>query len=176
MPTPQPADGQQLVHDHYEFIWRLVRRLGLSSADADDATQQVFMVTLHPEPKLIQPGSERSFLYGVALNVFREFRRKHATGARHDPAPLETQVSPHSPQRDAEARQAWEHLQQVLAAMSEDVRAVFLLFELEGLTALEISDLLHVPPGTVASRLRRGREVFHEHAAALRATMPEGTS
>jgi RNA polymerase sigma-70 factor, ECF subfamily len=174
VPGPRPANGRELVEEHYEFIWRLLRRMGLSAADADDATQQVFMVTLHPEPKQIQPGSERSFLYGVALNVFREFRRKHASNARHDPGLLEAQVSPQSPAREVEAREAWARLQQVLSAMSEEVRTVFVLFELEGLTALEISELVAIPAGTVASRLRRGREVFHEHAAILRATLPEG--
>ncbi len=174
--VPRPANGQELVEQHYEFIWRLLRRMGLSATDADDATQQVFMVTLHPEPKLIQPGSERSFLYGVALNVCREFRRKHASNARHDPAPLEHQVAHHSPLRDVETRQALDHLQQVLSVMSEDVRSVFVLFELEGLTAVEIAELMNVPVGTVASRLRRGRDLFHEHAAALRASLPEVAS
>jgi RNA polymerase sigma-70 factor, ECF subfamily len=176
VPTARPANGQELVEHHYEFIWRLLRRMGLSPTDADDATQQVFMVTLHPEPKQIQPGSERSFLYGVALNVCREFRRKHASGARHDASQLDVQVAPNSPLRELEARQAWQHLQQVLSVMSEEVRSVFVLFELEGLTAAEIAELMDVPAGTVASRLRRGRELFHEHAAALRAALPEGAA
>lgn len=173
VPSARPANGKELVENHYEFIWRLLRRMGLGPADADDATQQVFMVTLSPEPKMIQPGSERSFLYGIAINVCREFRRKHAAGARHDSASLDAQVAPDSPLREAETRQAWQQLQQVLAAMSEDVRTTFVLFELEGLTVPEIAELENIPTGTVASRLRRGREVFHERASALRSTFPE---
>lgn len=175
VPSGRPANGKELVENHYEFIWRLLRRMGLGPADADDATQQVFMVTLLPEPKLIQPGSERSFLYGVAINVCREFRRKHVAGSRHDPSSLEAQVAPDSPLRDVENRQAWQQLQQVLAAMSEDVRTTFVLFELEGLTVPEIAELVSVPIGTVASRLRRGREVFHERATALQSILPEKT-
>lgn len=174
--VPRRANAQELVEEHYEFIWRLLRRMGLSPSDTDDATQQVFMVTLHPEPKLIQPGSERSFLYGVALNVCREFRRKHVSNARHDAGPLERQVAHHSPLRDVETRRALDHLQRVLSEMSDDVRSVFVLFELEGLTAVEIAELIDVPVGTVASRLRRGRDLFHEHAAALRASLPEVAS
>jgi RNA polymerase sigma-70 factor (ECF subfamily) len=60
--------------------------------------------------------------------------------------------------------------------MSDDVRSVFVLFELEGLTAVEIAELMDVPVGTVASRLRRGRDLFHEHAAALRASLSEVSS
>lgn len=176
VPTARPAQGQELVEAHYEFIWRLFRRMGLDGSDADDATQQVFMVTLYPEPKLIQPGSERSFLYGVALNVCREFRRKRASGARHDQAYLETQVAPDSPHRSMETKQTWERLQQVLSVMTEEVRATFVLFELEGMTVPEIAQLVDIPTGTVASRLRRGREIFHEQVGLLKAALPEDPS
>jgi RNA polymerase sigma-70 factor (ECF subfamily) len=42
------------------------------------------------------------------------------------------------------------------------------LFELEGLRTREIAELLEVPTGTVASRLRRARDAFHERAEQLR--------
>jgi RNA polymerase sigma-70 factor (ECF subfamily) len=45
---------------------------------------------------------------------------------------------------------------------------VFVLYELEGLSMAEIAGLLELPPGTVASRLRRAREEFHAQARRLR--------
>jgi RNA polymerase sigma-70 factor (ECF subfamily) len=164
------ATGTELVRDHYDFIWRLLRRMGLSAADADDAAQQVFVTTLYPQPKPIRPGSERSFLYGVALNVLREFRRKRAVGLRHSAEPLEQhersgapvheRLVTQSPEQAVQRRQAWNQLQQILSTMTEDVRAAFVLYELEGLTVPEIAQIGEVPLGTVASRLRRAREQF----------------
>ena len=63
-----------LVRDHYAFVWRLLRRLGLREGDADDAAQQVFLTAsrrLHD----LEPARERAFLYGVALNVGARARR-----------------------------------------------------------------------------------------------------
>jgi RNA polymerase sigma-70 factor (ECF subfamily) len=53
--------------------------------------------------------------------------------------------------------------------MPLDLRAVFVLFELEELPTAEIASLVGVPVGTVASRLRRARGEFHRIAARLRA-------
>jgi RNA polymerase sigma-70 factor, ECF subfamily len=53
----------------------------------------------------------------------------------------------------------------VLDAMPIELRAVFVLFELEGMTSPEIAAISGLPPGTVASRLRRARERFRELVA-----------
>jgi RNA polymerase sigma-70 factor, ECF subfamily len=178
-PAQSAMTGTDLVREHYDFIWRLLRRLGLSEADTDDATQQVFVTTLYPQPKAIRAGSERSFLYGVALNVFREFRRKHSAAMRHSPEPLERpnqgtaqvheRLTTQSPELALENKQAWRELQKILSTMTEEVRAAFVLYELEGLTAPEIAQLADIPLGTVASRLRRAREQFSAAIAVLHA-------
>ena len=62
-------------------------------------------------------------------------------------------------------------LDEILEAMPLELRAVFTLFELEQLTMAQIAPLLGVPQGTVASRLRRAREVFVEHRKRLEARM-----
>jgi RNA polymerase sigma-70 factor (ECF subfamily) len=66
-----------------------------------------------------------------------------------------------------------ELLDHILDEMSDELREVFVLFELERLTRSELSDLLHLPAGTVASRLRRAREFF-EHACEKLRHFPEG--
>ena len=48
-----------------------------------------------------------------------------------------------------------------------DLRQVFVLFDLEELTTTEVASVLHVPKGTVASRLRRAREVFRKTVSRL---------
>jgi RNA polymerase sigma-70 factor (ECF subfamily) len=54
--------------------------------------------------------------------------------------------------------------------MSLDLRAVFVLFELEGLEVREIAALHEIPAGTASSRLRRAREEFSTLAKRARAT------
>ena len=60
-------------------------------------------------------------------------------------------------------------LDAILAAMALEVRAVFVLYEMERATMAEIAALLDLPAGTVASRLRRGREQFQAAVRRLEA-------
>jgi RNA polymerase sigma-70 factor, ECF subfamily len=76
-----------------------------------------------------------------------------------DPAP--------SPEALADQARARATLDRVIGAMPLEVRAVFVSFELEGLTMAEIAEATDTPPGTVASRLRRGREIFSERVKKL---------
>jgi RNA polymerase sigma-70 factor (ECF subfamily) len=65
-------------------------------------------------------------------------------------------------------RRARVLLDEVLESLPMEVRAVFVLFELEEMTLSEIAALLGIPPGTAASRLRRGRELFQSAVARLK--------
>src|SRR6478752_2416224 len=70
----EPADAvQTLLQRHFEGVWRLLRRLGLPPADADDAAQQVFIIAC-TRFATIQPGSERAFLFGCALKLAGKWR------------------------------------------------------------------------------------------------------
>ena len=61
---------ERMFNDHHDFIWRLLRRLGLSRPAADDAAQHVFLVAAERILD-IQEGRERAFLFGTALRVAR---------------------------------------------------------------------------------------------------------
>jgi RNA polymerase sigma-70 factor (ECF subfamily) len=69
------------------------------------------------------------------------------------------------PEALAEKQRLRAVLQRVLNQLPMELRAVFVLYELEELTMVEIAKTLHLPPGTVASRLRRSRELFESMAA-----------
>ena len=63
-----PERLEQLVRAEFPYIWRLCRRLGLPEGDADDAAQQVFLATSRRLAD-VPSQRERSFLYGVTVNV-----------------------------------------------------------------------------------------------------------
>src|SRR5213078_5141940 len=67
-------EAAEVVALHFDFIWRLLRRLGVSESEVDDATQQVFLTATSKE---LRGGAARArpFLYGVALRVAANFRR-----------------------------------------------------------------------------------------------------
>src|SRR5438445_2883923 len=68
------VDAHGLVLGHFDFVWRLLRRVGVPHADLDDAAQQVFVVA-SGRLSSIAAGSERTFLFGVALRTAATLRR-----------------------------------------------------------------------------------------------------
>lgn len=155
----------------FQFLWRLLRRLGVRpDAGVDDAVQRVFEIAARKVRK-VPVGMERAFLFRTAVLVGAEERRRQATFARRiaDEPEQELPSAELDPESALAARRARALLDEVLDALPDKQRAVFVLFELEGLTCAEIAELLAVPPGTVASRLRLAREAFHEAAQRMRA-------
>src|SRR5262245_38238843 len=67
---------KRIFQDQFGFVWRYLRRMGLSEADADDAAQQVFVV-LARKLDAIEPAKERAFLCGTCARVLSELRRTH---------------------------------------------------------------------------------------------------
>ena len=154
---------RELIDAHYAFIWRLLARLGVRPSDVDDATQQVFMVLMTRERLTIQAGRERAFLFGTAVRVAREHRRRDRKSEAHTELDLETLEHPGVDLESlTDQQRARALLDRLVQRIPEELRMVFILFEVEGLPAIEIAALLDMPPGTVASRLRRARQHFRE--------------
>ena len=72
-----------------------------------------------------------------------------------------------NPETLVDQRRALALLDDVLEEMAMDLRSVFVLSEVEQMTAPEIATMLDVPLGTVASRLRRAREEFQRRVKRL---------
>src|SRR6185436_11524486 len=161
---------RRLVDQNLSFIWRTLRGLGVLAASVDDAVQQVFWIASRKLGE-IRPGSERSFLFSTALEVASNARRARARQREViDDDVVQGMVDPAANGEELLVmRERRELLDQVLASVPDDLRVVFVLFVLEGLTAREISELLDLPAGTVASRLRRAREAFHVASTRVQA-------
>lgn len=168
--TPEEeARLRNLVLSNHPFIWRVVRRLGIPEADADDVTQEVFLVAAHRLSD-IEDGKERSFLYSVAVRVAANARR---AGRRRQSAYDRFEIAPREPvplpDHLSEQRNAREMLDELLEQLPDDLREVLVLHEIEEIGVAEAAQILNIPVGTVGSRLRRGREKFHAAVARKRA-------
>lgn len=176
--VPRTAERDEritaIVRTEHDFVWRLLRRLGVPEANVDDATQQVFLVAARRVSD-IRPGSERSFLFGVALRVASDRRRSRE--AREQPVanlPTEDRDSAPSPEELVEQRRRRQVLEDILGELTMELRTVIVLFELEQMTKNEVAEMLGIPVGTAVSRLRRAREEFkavaERHLARARFT------
>ena len=156
---------ERMFNDHHDFIWRLVRRLGLSPGSADDAAQHVFLVAAE-RLEDIKLGSERSFLFGTALRVARSQSRTDRRWVLEEDMDFRRSQAGR-PEDLADQHRAIDLMGRILDGMSLDLRTVFILSELEGMTMPEVAALVAIPVGTAASRLRRAREAFRTAVAAV---------
>lgn len=157
-----------LFDTQFDFVWRSLRRLGVPELTVDDAAQEVFLVVSRRLGD-IEVGRERSFLFSTALRVASTARRAIARRGVHDDDAIDGLVDQTpGPAELADRQRARAILDQVLETIELDLRAVFVLYEIEEMTMAEIAATLELAPGTVASRLRRAREAFQTAAARHR--------
>lgn len=178
-PLP-PAVGVQadksrlegMFRAHHQLIWRTLRRLGLSPDLAADTTQQAYLIAAE-RLSCIREGCERAYLFSTAIRLaktnFRRNRRCQLDAdmdARVDPRGRAEQVS-----QQCSARQMMDR---VFEKSPTELTTVFVLYELEGLSTPEIAEMLEIPVGTAASRLRRARETFRAAAQRMEQASPKG--
>ena len=165
-----------LLRAHYREVWRVLRHLGVSPAHAEDGAQLVFMAAASKLSR-IEPGKERAFLVATAVRVAANQRRSAAARYERSDENLDEVVDDAPSAEDLLHSKRRRHLlDHVLDRMSDELRTAFVLFELEGLEMAQIAEIVGVPRGTIASRLRRAREAFTREANRLRARLatPEG--
>jgi RNA polymerase sigma-70 factor (ECF subfamily) len=158
---------RRVVDDNIDFVARILRTAGTAEADIDDDVQRVFIVLCNRLGD-VQIGSEKSFLLRTALHIAARSRRTTTRRREVLTDRVPEIVDPFaSPEELASRRQVRKTVDQILSRMDEDLRIVFLLYEVEQMTAAEIGTLLEIPNGTVASRLRRARADFRDRVSML---------
>jgi RNA polymerase sigma-70 factor (ECF subfamily) len=172
-PRARRNDEERFVRiavDHYDFVWRVLRRAGLPPSAADDATQQVFLVASRRVADIAE-GAERAFLYRTASLIALDARRRRARRreSAEEPAVLGAADPAPGPEELTERKRMRALLDEAMSDLDDDLREVFALFELDAMPVPEIAALLEIPEGTCASRLRRAREQFKAIVARLQA-------
>jgi len=163
---------EAIFNAHHVSVWRALRRRGLSAEAAEDATQETFLLAAERLDD-IRPGSERSFLIATAVRVAHSLGRKTVRWELDEDMDQRLSVNRDTSEKRADAQLC----DLVLSKVEADLVEVFVLFELEGLTSREIADLLQIPLGSAASRLRRAREQFRDAAARIEKSLQkEGES
>ena len=167
VPKTTKSRLSRLVDDHIDFVARILRNAGTAEADIDDEVQRVFIV-LSNRLQDVQIGCERSFLLQTSLHIAARSRRTVARRREVLTDELIQIADPVStPEELMDRRQMRQTIDQILDQMDRALRIVFLLYEVEQMTAAEIGNTLKIPNGTVASRLRRARVDFRDRVSAL---------
>jgi len=158
---------RSMVDKHIDFVARVLRNSGTPESEIDDDLQRTFIAAAN-RLNDIRLGAERSFLLQIALRVAAHARRTVARRREvQTEEPPDLVESFATPEQLTDQRQARIMLDRVLDQMDSDLRRVFVLHEFEELKMSEIAEVLEIPQGTVASRLRRARLEFRERVLAF---------
>jgi RNA polymerase sigma-70 factor (ECF subfamily) len=158
-----------LFDRHHEAVYRLLSRLlRREPAEIDDLVQLTFLEAWRAAKKYSGRGAVRSYLFGIAANTVRH----HVRGAvRRRAAHADVPVPAPTGTPDAIAMRT-QHLHRLAAALDElphDLRAAYVLCELEDVPGVEAARVLGIRAGTLWRRL-------HEARRALRDAIDEGGS
>lgn len=152
---------------HYGFVCRVLRTMQVESASIDDLAQDVFIV-LHRRIADYDPARDvRSWLWGIARRVASTHARSSHRAERRLRA-LPDPVSRPAPDDRVELRQRADLVTEFLASLPDEQREVFVLMELESMSAPEVARGLEIKLNTVYSRLRSARERFKRVVARHR--------
>ena len=176
--APQPSTEndapkvEAVYREHFAFVWRSLRHLGVAEADVEDGAQDVFVV-VHGKLATFEHRSQiTTWIYGICIRVALA-RRRRAHVRRElptDPRVMPVDETQTERADDANARRDAEALlDEILDTLPIEQRAVFTLYELEERSCEEISELCAIPIGTVYSRLRLARDAFKRVSARLEA-------
>jgi RNA polymerase sigma-70 factor (ECF subfamily) len=144
-----------LIVAHHAALYRYAYRLSGCQADAEDLTQQTFLVAQQKLHQLREADRVASWLYAVLRSCYlKQCRKRHPPGALTVNLPLE-EIAEQEITADDIDREA---LQAALGELPDEFRVVVLMFYFEELSYKEIAEQLEIPMGTVMSRLSRGKQ------------------
>jgi RNA polymerase sigma-70 factor (ECF subfamily) len=156
----------ELYATYFSFIWSVTRYLGVARAEVDDVVQEIFVIIHKRMHTIEKPESLRSWIYSIVRRTVSRYHRTKRTTLINTDAecgePETLQLDWCTPHSLAEQSEQVALLQTLLNKLDAPKREVFLLVELEGMTAPEIAAAIEVPLNTVYSRLRAARQELDE--------------
>lgn len=166
-------DFEDAYERYADFIYRSAIHLGISSTQAEDVVQKVFLVAHRKLSDFEGRSTVKTWLFSILLRVVRDEkrtrRRRIWDWMTAEPETIEQVRSTEATAFESlSAKEACETLDNLLARLPSPKREVFVLAELEEMTAKEIAEATGMTPQQVYTTLRAARTDFERAAAPLR--------
>jgi RNA polymerase sigma-70 factor (ECF subfamily) len=161
----------ELIRRNQDYIYNAVVHMVGSGPDAEDLAQDVFVKAFKAIERFRRQSKFSTWLYGIMLNTVRNYWRRRRTiysldaGGDEDHSAPDPEAEADGPARLAQRRERVRAVRQAIGRMSEDMREILVLRDIQGLTYEELQETLDLPAGTVKSRLYRARAALKDELA-----------
>lgn len=165
---------EEIVKQHWRKVFNVAYKFVGSHEQAEDLTQDIFLKIFRSLDTFDRRANFQTWLISVSRNLcidhYRSVRKERQTIDRDVPAEdLSPASSTVSPLAALENRDLAALLRQALGSLPASLRTAVLLRDIQELSYLEIAERLHLPEGTVKSRINRGRKELARQIVRLRA-------
>lgn len=164
--TGDRAAFTELMDRHEDMVFAVAMRMMRDREAAFDATQETFLTLFRKADRYSGEAAVSTWLYRVATNTCLDLLRKQKR-RRAEPLPEHHDEADPTASEPFDAVDVRPDIELALAAIPEDFRAAVVFSDIHGLAIAEISEILGVPPGTVKSRVFRGRRLLAEKLGNL---------
>ncbi len=173
--SAEAPDIDRVYAEHFRYVWRCLRALGVRDAALDDAAHDVFLVVQQKLGQFDGQAALTTWLYAIALRVARRARaaaRRDAwrfapVDVAEDVAETPQALASEHPEQALERGERLSLARRALDRLDDDKREAFVLSQVEQRSAPEIAEITGLPVNTVYSRVRAARLAFQAEVARL---------
>ncbi len=150
---------RRLFDEHYDYVWSSLRRLGVQERDLEDLTHDVFLQVHAKLEDYDASRPIRPWLFAFALRFASDYRKlaRHKTELRGDLEETGAPTGTPSAEDAVAQKESARLLAAALDALSLELRAVLVLYEIDETPMKDIAEALGIPLFTGYSRLRLAR-------------------
>jgi RNA polymerase sigma-70 factor (ECF subfamily) len=164
------VDFSTLFREFSPFVWRVLERFGVPSAEVPDVCQETFIIIHRKLDGFRSESSLRTWIFGICVRTASDYRRRAHVRHEKTQDPMPEQTVGENQHATAEARQALARLDAALRGLDDGKRAIFVAYELEELSMEEAALAAGCPVKTAYARLYAARK--HIEAAFRRGGRP----
>lgn len=160
---------KELIEKHLDSLWFTAMRFTKNREDAEDLVQETCIKAFENLDSLRSEGKAKAWLFRILTNTFiNKYRKEHSH-------PVEVEVEPEflEPvfyksgqyvdfEKELFSNVMEEEIKTAIDSLPVEFRMVVLLVDIEELSYREVEDILKISPGTLASRLYRGRRLLRD--------------
>lgn len=157
----------QLITDYGKYVYSFCCNLTGNMNEADDLYQDTLLKAVELRHKLDRSGNPKSFLMGISVKIWQNHKKKYAVRQNiiqmeelNENLMQDVNGIQNQPEAEAIRQETINAVRMEIGRLPEKIQTVLYMYYTAQMSIEDISKAIHIPKGTVKSRLHKGRELM----------------